>query len=234
MSTILLDDSPDYSIIVPTLNEEGHIAGFIQNIRLVVPGGEIIVSDGGSTDQTIHIVKGSNVLLVQSEKGRGIQCKNGAKLARGKVLIFLHVDSRLPSGALEQLNNTFLNSTKEVANFTIRFQHMDRKYRIQEKLSHLDTIFTRFGDQGIVVKKDFYWNYPFPEQPLFEDVIYFKEVRKWTKLFRLPIELQVSSRRFDSHGFYKTHWINFYLMIGYLVGVSPTKLYRWYYRDKHN
>ncbi len=221
-----------YSVIVPTLNEANQLPDFIKNIRSVIPNCELIVADGGSSDGTKEIARKEKAVLVSTVKGRGVQCNAGALKATGDVLLFLHVDSRLKQESLALLNNTFLYTEKEVANLTLRFEHSGKRYRLLERLSRLETIFTRFGDQGIIIKKSLYKRFPFPSAPLFEDVIYLRTLRKQTRLYRLPITLNVSIRRFEKLGFYKTHWVNFYLMTAFLIGVSPNKLYNWYYNKR--
>jgi len=229
-----IEQRPTYSVIVPALNEEEQIGAFIENIIACIPSCEVIVADGGSTDQTTKLVLASGGKVIQSKKGRGIQCKTGAGQANGDVLVFLHVDSRLVNNIGEVLQETFLDTPKQVANFSIRFQHSSWKYRLLESLTKVDSIFTRFGDQGIIIKKEFYTKLPFPELPLFEDVAYFRKVRKRTKLHRLPVELAVSVRRFERLGFFNTHCINTALMLAFLIGVPVEKLYSWYYKKGNN
>ncbi|UCC96147.1 MAG: glycosyltransferase, partial [Candidatus Omnitrophota bacterium] len=69
----------DYSVIIPALNEEADIAGCIQNLRALNSRLQIIVVDGGSSDQTFLIAEKAGAQAIRSEPGRGIQCNRGAR-----------------------------------------------------------------------------------------------------------------------------------------------------------
>ena len=96
-----------YSVIIPTLNEEYFIRknlGSITNKRNDV---EIIVSDGGSSDETLNAAKNQGALIVHSEKGRGLQLNAGASKANGEILFFLHADTSIPDDAFDLLDEFF-------------------------------------------------------------------------------------------------------------------------------
>ena len=94
-----------YSIIIPVLNEEILLPGLLDQLNDPILKNkfkyEIIISDGGSKDNTIEIalkiadiVKFHNKIIMQNiAQGRN----EGAKLAQGEILIFLNGDIYLPS-----------------------------------------------------------------------------------------------------------------------------------------
>jgi len=60
------------SIIIPTLNEEKTISQCLEPV-VNIPGIEVIVSDGGSTDRTVEIAgQHRDVKIVSSLTGRSI------------------------------------------------------------------------------------------------------------------------------------------------------------------
>ena len=91
------------SIIIPTLNEEKLIAGLLarftpairEQLRL-----EIILSDGGSTDQTLALARGlANVIVIHpgDERQTIAAGRNaGAQQATGEVFLFFNADVELP------------------------------------------------------------------------------------------------------------------------------------------
>ncbi len=80
------------SVIIPVLNETEYIGQLLEHLTensTTSNIADIIVVDGGSTDDTINIVSSfENVLLLHSEKGRAKQMNIGAKQASGNILYF--------------------------------------------------------------------------------------------------------------------------------------------------
>ena len=88
---------PRISIIIPTCNEADEIGRAVAS-ALQAPGVEVLVVDGASTDGTIEIARRMGAHILQAERGRASQMNAGAQAARADVLLFLHADTRLPSG----------------------------------------------------------------------------------------------------------------------------------------
>ena len=83
------------SVVIPALNEATNIA---KTIESAAPGAkEIIVVDGGSTDETVAIAEAAGARVIRSESCRARQMNEGAKAAVGDVLMFLHADTALPA-----------------------------------------------------------------------------------------------------------------------------------------
>src|SRR5262249_58102644 len=92
--------SPRISVIVPTLNEQDHLPATLKGITLA-SGDELIVVDGGSTDQTVAIAQQFTSQVLHSRRGRAVQMNWGARHAHGDILLFLHADTLLPAAGLE-------------------------------------------------------------------------------------------------------------------------------------
>jgi len=87
------------SVIVPALNEEGSIQRSIRSIKsnqCTKCKLEVIVVDGGSSDNTVKEARSMGAKVISVERGRGIQQDEGSKTASGDFLLFLHADSELP------------------------------------------------------------------------------------------------------------------------------------------
>ena len=98
------------SVIIPTLNAEETLT---RTLAPLVPGAvrglvqEVIVVDGGSSDETLEIVEAAGAKLVRAPKGRGPQLAAGAKAAKGNWLLFLHADTVLEPGWIAEVEKFF-------------------------------------------------------------------------------------------------------------------------------
>jgi dolichol-phosphate mannosyltransferase len=110
-----------YSVILPTLNEAGHIQKLILDISQIFTLGhyeyEIIVIDDNSTDGTIDIVKSIqnenlNIkIFVREDKKKNLveSLKDGIKFSNYKYVIWLDADYSHPP---EYINEFILNNNK--------------------------------------------------------------------------------------------------------------------------
>lgn len=106
-----------YSIIIPTLNEEKLLPSLLESLhdvkRMNHRSLEIVVSDGGSSDDTLAIAKKFSDKLLEHTNGdvRTISSgrARGAEEATGDILIFINADVRFDLGKLlEIVENRFL------------------------------------------------------------------------------------------------------------------------------
>ena len=91
--------TPTLSIIIPTLNEAANLPLLLDALQarcLEKEALEIIVVDGGSTDNTLQVAKTKNIRLYNSARGRAVQMNYGARKATGDFLYFLHADTLPP------------------------------------------------------------------------------------------------------------------------------------------
>jgi len=219
-----------FSVIIPALNEAHRISQAISSVRSIDPSSEIIVVDGGSTDDTVSVAEQMKVCVLSFQRGRGAQCNAGAHEASGDVLLFLHADTQLPPDAFEILGKYFCDSKIQIGTFRLRFDHSHWLLRFYASLTSIDSLFTRFGDQCIVVRKSFFERLGgFPDWPLFEDVQLLRAARRHARVVSFPAEVITSSRRFIRFGMLQTQWMNVRLFIRYLLKTPPEKLAQIYY-----
>jgi len=90
--------SAPFSIIIPTLNAATQLPATLNALLPGVEAGlvrELIVSDGGSTDETLDIADDAGAEIITGPKGRGGQLRRGAEAARAEWLLFVHADTHL-------------------------------------------------------------------------------------------------------------------------------------------
>lgn len=218
-----------FSVIIPTLNEEQSVAAAIRQVRRLHPSAQIIVVDGGSRDATVAEARALSAQVLCGPCGRGRQCNLGAAQATGSLLLFLHADTRLPDNAFEILRRRFANPAVKIGTFRLSFDHPGLLLSLYAAFARFDSIFTRFGDQCIVVRKSFLQELGgFPEWPLFEDVHLLRMARRRTRIHSFPAAVVTSARRFQQLGAVRTQLLNGWLVALYLLGTSPEVLARKY------
>lgn len=86
----------DMSIILPAKNEADSLKLLLPELRQTFPEEEIIVVDDGSVDDTGDICNVNNVKLISHvySMGNGAAIKSGARVASGKILVFMDADGQ--------------------------------------------------------------------------------------------------------------------------------------------
>ena len=145
------------SIIIPTLNEAERIEALIDGLRRQDPQCDIVVIDGGSGDGTLIRALKAGARAIRGLRGRGQQLALGAEVAEGDVLLFLHADSNLPAGGLQQLRDALADPEVTGGNFRILF---DGETAFDRWLTRFYAWFRRFGlyygDSAIFIRREAY------------------------------------------------------------------------------
>ena len=216
----------NFSIIIPTLNEEKTIEPCLSALQPLRNNCEIIIVDGGSIDNTRVIAGTLADKVVSSDKGRARQMNNGARYASGNVLIFLHADTSLPENAL-QLVQQKLNSSRKWGRFDIQLSGKHFMLKVIAQMmnwrSRLTGIAT--GDQVIFVTRlAFEKAGQYPEINLMEDIAICKALRKISPPICLKAKVISSGRRWERYGIYKTILLMWNIRLRYFFGADPQTL----------
>jgi rSAM/selenodomain-associated transferase 2 len=215
------------SVIVPTLNEEYTIGRLLGDLcELDIPH-EVIVTDGGSGDQTTAVAIWHGAHVLRACRGRGSQLAAGARAASAPVLCFLHADVRLHDNARRELAD--VARTRRPGAFAFRFRIDARgwQYRLIEFGARLRMwlFHLSYGDQGLVVSRaDYEAAGGYPDFPIFEDVALVDALRRITTIRSLRSDLPVSARRWEREGPFRRVLRNWRIIIAYRLGASPHQL----------
>jgi rSAM/selenodomain-associated transferase 2 len=213
------------TLIIPALNEAAAIRQTIMTSLERLRGARILVADGGSTDDTCAIAATAGADVLNTARGRGVQCHAGALAATSEWLLFLHADTTLPPNAEAVAARFIASADARIATFRLRFDQPGWFLRACCAFTRFDSVFTRFGDQGILIRRAFYHELGgFPPWPLFEDVALLQQARRRTRIHSLPAAVTTSARRFEAHGHLRQQWLNARLILRYLGGTSPQVL----------
>lgn len=230
------------SIIIPVLNEELMIGRTLQNILNIVsipatssPICQIIVVDGGSHDRTLEIVKSFPVEVLHITGGRAIQMNEGAKIATGEILLFLHGDTLLPADFADWVAK-IMNTPGAIAGaFRLKINSSQPLLRLIEILVNVRSHYGQlpYGDQAIFLRAETFRQIGgFPLMPIMEDFVLIRQLGKMGKIAIASVAVITSERRWQKLGICKTTLINQMMILGYWCGVSPAKLAQWYRKQR--
>lgn len=103
-------DEIDISIVIPARNEERYLAECLEAIaaQRTQRRIEVIVVDNGSTDRTQEIARVHGVRVVEEPvQGVGSARRAGTALARGRYVLHIDADTRLPHSFVEKALERF-------------------------------------------------------------------------------------------------------------------------------
>lgn len=222
---------PRLSIIIPTLNEAAIIEAQLTRLAPLRAGGaEILVVDGGSRDATLARARPLATRVIESVPGRARQMNAGAHEARGRQLLFLHADTRLPPGA-ERAITAALAHGRVWGRFDVRLTGRHPLLGLiafaMNRRSRWTGIAT--GDQGLFMTFDaFAAAGGFPDQPLMEDIEMSRRLKRISKPACLRTRVTTSGRRWEQGGAWRTILLMWRLRWRYWRGASPDDLARAY------
>lgn len=217
------------SVIIPTFNEAGQIAETIYKTRAASGGEEIeiIVSDGGSTDDTVSIARNAvSATIMSDKKGRAAQMNKGASLAKGDILYFLHADSIPPNQFTTHIINAY-NKGCTSGCFRLAFDYSHWFLKAHCWFTRFNINAVRFGDQSLFVTKDIFDKCGgFREDLLvMEDQEIIHRIKKHGEFKVLNDYVITSARKYRDNGVYRTQCIFYHIWALYYLGYSQKKLF---------
>ena len=220
------------SVIIPTLNAVDTLQGLLAQVRSAAIGKEIIVVDGGSSDETVAIAAAAGARVVKAMRGRGIQLAAGADEAAGDWLLFLHADCRLVAG-WEASVAAFLaapEGTSRAGYFDFALDDAAAAARRLERVVawRCRALALPYGDQGLLIPRGLYHAIGgFAPLPLMEDVDLVRRLGR-RRLARIGARCISSPRRYRRDGYLLRPLRNLFCLTLYLAGVPPHRILRLY------
>ncbi len=220
----------EFSIIIPTLNEAEGITDLLLTLQALRTHCQIIIADGGSTDNTQNDSAALVDQFICSNKGRAVQMNTGASYATGEILVFLHADTYLPEQALELIQQGII-AGELWGRFDMQLLGQHSMLNIIALMmnwrSRLTGIAT--GDQVIFVKRSIFQQLGgFPEIALMEDIAISKQLKKLARPYCITAKVKSSARRWEYFGVWRTIFLMWIMRLRYFFGASPDDLARLY------
>ncbi len=225
---------PLLSIIIPVFNEAKIAKFYLEKLEKLESSENLewLIIDGGSSDRTVEICQAFPVkILISPQKDRAAQMNFGAKQAQGKFLLFLHLDSQLPSQYLIEIQQILNNPNIVAGAFKFQVDSVGFTFRLLEYLVNLRSRFfgLPYGDQGLFIKTETFWELGgFKDLPIMEDYEFIQRLKRQGQIAIADTAIRTSGRRWQKFGIMKTTLINQLIVLGYHLQIPPQTLAKWY------
>lgn len=220
------------SIIIPTLNES-------QNIELLIPKlqsfnkqyVEIIFADAqASTDNLRGIVTAQNYKYVKCSKtSRASQMNEGAKVATGKIICFLHADVLPPENMPDYISESISQNYK-FGFFSYQFYPTSFLLKINSYFTKFDGVFAGGGDQIHFMTRDVFkqLNGYDEEAKIMEDFYFFQKVKR-SKIQYCIIDhpATVSARKYEKNSYLSVNFTNLIAFLLFKFNINSKIIKKW-------
>lgn len=214
-------------IVMPVL-DEGQALG--PRLKALAPlrdrGAELVVVDGGSTDDTWAVAGAHADRVLLAPRGRGSQMNAGAAGSTADVLLFLHADTALPPAA-DGLIRRALQQGAQWGRFDLRIDAGHPLLRLTERLVNLRSRLTGIatGDQAIFIRRETFERLGgFADLPLMEDIELSSRLKRIGRPACIATPVITSGRRWITQGVWRTILLMWQLRARYFGGADPQDL----------
>lgn len=219
------------SVVIPTWQAAPALPETLSHLMEGLEQGlirELVISDGGSEDETQAIADAAGALWVSGPRGRGGQLRRGCAAARGAWLLVLHADTHLSPGWSEVVRPR-LSDPDTAHAFRLAFRAEGFAPAWVAGWANLRSRAFRlpYGDQGLLISRTLYEAAGgYPDIPLMEDVALARALPGPVRL--MPAHAQTSAQRYQTQGWLRRGARNLWTLARYSLGAPPEQLARSY------
>ena len=218
----------DLSIVIPTLNAAEELPGCLESLMEGVTLGlvrDLVISDGGSTDETLEIADAAGARLVRGPASRGGQLLRGVAESTSGWILILHADTHLSPGWAQHVRAHMETGGGCPAVFRLVFRTTGLAAMAVAGWANLRTqlLGLPYGDQGLLITRHMYDAAGgYPDQPLMEDVSLVRALP--TSPVLLAVQASTSAERYLQNGWVQRGASNLWTLTRYLLGADPAQL----------
>jgi rSAM/selenodomain-associated transferase 2 len=222
------------SAVIPTLEAAATLDGALRALRERGLVGEIVVVDGGSSDETLELAAAGGARIFEAPRGRGSQLAAGAEAAGGNWLLFLHADCLLEAGWTEKVR-AFMKAPGAESRAGYFDLILDDPGAAARRLERIIAWRSRllglpWGDQGLLISRRLYESVGgFRLLPLMEDVDFVRRLGG-ARLAPIGAPLLASARRYREGGYLRRPLRNLFCLALYFLGFPTHRIARFYTR----
>lgn len=221
---------PVLSVVIPVLNDRALLPAALKSVFASPANMEVIVADGGSSDGSDEVARSMGARVIQCPRGRARQMNAGAAEARGRVLLFLHADTRLPRNFEAQVREALGRPESIGGAFRMRLDAEGLRYRLAERLVNARARFLGlpYGDQALFVRTETFRAMDgFPEQAVMEDYEFVRRLKARGPLVLAQGNAVTSARAWQRHGVVGYAALNFTTVAAYRLGIPAGRIAVW-------
>ena len=221
------------SIIIPTLNAGAGLPATLAHLAEGLQAGlirELVISDGGSNDETCAVAEAAGALVVVGAPGRGGQLARGVAASGGEWLLVMHADTHLTPGWAEAVLTHLHDKPQAAGYFRLAFRARGLAPHLVAGWANLRArvLGLPYGDQGLLVSRALYDRAGgYPDIPLMEDVAMARALRG--QLVQLSATALTSAERYQAQGWLRRGGQNLITLARYMAGSDPAILAKSYH-----
>ncbi len=238
-------ERPHVAIIIPVLDEEKALPELIERLGLLDPRpAEVVVVDGGSTDDTCRLVREAGYRLLETGSGRALQINAGIKAASAPLACVLHADTTPPVDMVTVIGETLADEGIALASFTPLIRGPDKTRWFTTFHNWIKTwyaplitrphLFLRgvrllFGDHAMFFRRTQFLAIGgcTPGDMVMEEADLCIKFARLGKIRMVPRWIETSDRRITAWGPLRANWIYFKIGILWALG-ARSRLARHY------
>jgi rSAM/selenodomain-associated transferase 2 len=216
------------SIVIPVYRDAEALARTLEATNWSSAEVIVVATPEDPTLAALRLAR-RDVIWLEAPRGRARQMNAGAAAARGDWLLFLHADSRLPSGWRASIEEADRRRSFVAGCYRFALDSASTFARVIELGVRLrvSLIGLPYGDQALFVRRDrFEAVGGFADIPIMEDVDFVRRIHKEWALFHSPLHVVTSARRWERDGWVGRTLRHLLLILLYFCGVPPARLAR--------